>query len=298
VKKILIIGAGFIGLNFRSFLFKKKIKFLIVSQKKKKKYINKINYIKKNFYRITKKSNFTDIFFLSGAPEPNFCNKNKKLSTRLTITNLVSLLSALKDLKFKGNLYLISSAAVYGLKKKKCKESSKCSPISFYGKLKHSAEKIACYYSKKFNLNITILRVFSIFGKDLRRQVVFDIYKKFQNDNNVRLFGSGDESRDFIHIDDMCEILYSIMNNKKKLNKFDIFNIATGCNTKIKDLAYKIKKILNVNKDIIFRNKMRAFDVKFWKADTKKIQKLHKNNNFKIDKSLEKTINYWKNNNY
>jgi nucleoside-diphosphate-sugar epimerase len=114
----------------------------------------------------------------------------------------------------------------------------------------------------------------------------------------VRLFGSGDESRDFIHIDDMCEILYSIMNNKKKLNKFDIFNIATGCNTKIKDLAYKIKKILNVNKDIIFRNKMRAFDVKFWKADTKKIQKLHKNNNFKIDKSLEKTINYWKNNNY
>jgi prephenate dehydrogenase len=36
MKKVLIIGGGFIGSNFASFLFNKKKKFLIISQKKKK----------------------------------------------------------------------------------------------------------------------------------------------------------------------------------------------------------------------------------------------------------------------
>jgi len=206
------------------------------------------------------------------------------------------LLRTLKKLKFKGYFYLISSAAVYGLKGKKCKETLNCKPISLYGKLKYSSEKIAFYYSKKFNLNIAILRVFSAFGEDLRRQVIFDIYKKFKNETEVRLLGTGNESRDFIYINDICAIFYSIMNNKKKLNKFNIFNIATGYSTKIKHLAYKIKKLLNINKKIIFSNKMRSFDVKSWKADVKKIKKLNINNNFKINTNLKRTINYWNNN--
>jgi UDP-glucose 4-epimerase len=296
MKKVLIIGGGFIGSNFASFLFNKKKKFLIISQKKKNNTIKRLNYTEKNFFQIIKKEKFTDIFFLSGAPNPNFCKKNKKLSTQLTITNLVNLLRTLKKFKFKGYFYLISSAAVYGLKGKTCRESLNCKPISLYGKLKYSAEKIAFYYSKKFNLNIAILRVFSAFGEDLRRQVIFDIYKKFKNDTEVRLLGTGNESRDFIYINDICAIFYSIMNNKKKLNKFNIFNIATGYSTKIKHLAYKIKKILKINKNIIFSNKMRSFDVKSWKANVKKIKKLNINNNFKINTNLKRTINYWNNN--
>jgi hypothetical protein len=76
-------------------------------------------------------------------------------------------------------------------------------------------------------------------------------------------------------------------------DRFNIFNIASGKRIKIKNLAHAIKKILKSNKSVIFKKKVRSFDVKSWRADIKKLSELNIKIKFSIKKGLIKTLRYY-----
>jgi UDP-glucose 4-epimerase len=167
----------------------------------------------------------------------------------------------------------ISSAAVYGNPGKlPIVESAPLNPVSPYGYNKMIAEILCKKYFTLFNIPITIIRPFSIFGNGLKKQILWDTCSKFKKLDSVVLFGKGDETRDFIHISDFCEMIHTVI-CKSDFN-LEIFNSASGVQTTIADFAKIVSKHYLNTKEIIFNGETKAGDPKYWLADITAISKL------------------------
>lgn len=130
---------------------------------------------------------------------------------------------------------LVSSASVYGDSgdARLC-ETLPPQPISVYGYNKWMAELLVQQYTTQFGLNTLIVRPFSVYGETLRKQVVFDLCKKLiLRPTELLLSGTGEESRDFLHIDDLVSALVHLVN----LRHTGVINLATGTPTTIANLA-------------------------------------------------------------
>lgn len=104
-------------------------------------------------------------------------------------------------------LVLVSSAAVYGDQgDTDATETSTRSPISPYGFHKLSAEMLCESYSRFFEIPVSIVRLFSVYGEGLRKQLLWDAMTKFSR-GEYHFFGTGHELRDWIHVEDAAGLL-------------------------------------------------------------------------------------------
>lgn len=166
-----------------------------------------------------------------------------------------------------------SSAAVYGNPiSLPISENHPLKPISPYGYHKILCEAICNEFSQLYNLNIYILRIFSAYGPGLRKQILWDIFNKSKKENQLVLYGTGKETRDFIYIDDIINAADIILNSS--VNNYDVYNMASGQETSIQDLAELIVKELNIDIPIVFNKITRKGDPKNWRADISKIKNL------------------------
>jgi UDP-glucose 4-epimerase len=136
-----------------------------------------------------------------------------------------------KDVK---HLLFASSAAVYGNILEAVKEEDKLNPINWYGYTKKIGEEIIEYYINHHKVNATIFRFFNIFGgKRLPSPEYAGVISKFKQEDVCIIYGHGEQTRDFVHIDD---IVYHICASIKD-HIFGTYNIGTGVETSILDLA-------------------------------------------------------------
>ena len=102
---------------------------------------------------------------------------------------------------------LVSSAAVYGDQgDSDVTENSVRSPISPYGVHKVAAEALCESYSRFFGVSSSVVRLFSVYGEGLRKQLLWDALNKFNSGQN-HFFGTGNEMRDWIHVEDAGALL-------------------------------------------------------------------------------------------
>jgi UDP-glucose 4-epimerase len=105
---------------------------------------------------------------------------------------------------------LVSSAAVYGDQGDfDLTERSECIPISPYGVNKVAAEALCESYSRFFGISSSIVRLFSVYGEGLRKQLLWDAMNKF-NRGEDHFFGTGQEMRDWLHVDDAARLLCAV----------------------------------------------------------------------------------------
>ena len=69
--------------------------------------------------------------------------------------------------------------------KSQIKESSKTNPVSNYARNKKKAENLCLNYSNKYNFDLLILRVASIYGEGLEKQFIHDACQKISNIKNT-----------------------------------------------------------------------------------------------------------------
>lgn len=189
-----------------------------------------------------------------------------------TVESCFSILEAIRQSSKNTFFVYLSSAAVYGNPASlPITESSSIRPISPYGYNKMICEKIVEEYTAIYGIQSLIFRIFSVYGNGLKKQILFDLCNKFTNDENdhVELFGTGKETRDFIHINDLVRCIELFASNKE----IGIFNLAAGIHTEISKLASMIKKELQSDKKIIFKGNSRLGDPDFWEVDTRLISK-------------------------
>jgi UDP-glucose 4-epimerase len=152
-----------------------------------------------------------------------------------------TLLESIRISGLKPHVIFPSSAAVYGNLGGILKEDMPISPISPYGFHKCQCELLAKEYAEFFGIPVTVVRLFSLFGSDQRRMVIYEMFRQAYDSGKIHLQGTGLEIRDYLPVSILAEIILRI----PKANLFQIINVASGCGQKIIEIAEKMKKFFN-----------------------------------------------------
>ncbi len=185
--------------------------------------------------------------------------------------NVILVKDILDRIRLSGNKNIrfvnLSSAAVYGNPQNlPIKESHMCQPISPYGSHKMMAEELCSYYNNCFGIKTVSLRIFSAYGIGQRKMLLWDLHQKIVNSNGeIILFGTGNESRDFIHTEDIYRQLILAINN----SNFDgeAINVANGKEVYIKDVVEIYKKHYPKSFTYEFNGENRPGDPLNWCAE-------------------------------
>lgn len=102
-----------------------------------------------------------------------------------------------------------SSAAVYGHRSSQqhtLEGFAASEPISTYGVHKLLAEQLIHNHARLFKIHASIIRFYSLYGSELRKQLPWDACQKLQGPE-AHFFGTGAEERDFLHVSDAAAMM-------------------------------------------------------------------------------------------
>lgn len=167
----------------------------------------------------------------------------------------------------------LSSAAVYGNPVSlPMGEEHPLAPVSAYGYHKVQGELLCAEFCRLFGLKTVSVRPFSAYGPGLRRQVVWDIAVGAMNQPELTLQGDGTESRDFVHSEDLARALDVVL-QEAPMNG-EAYNIASGEETTIGQLAGLIVESLEKPVKISFSGALPAGTPRNWRADNRRLARL------------------------
>ena len=127
-----------------------------------------------------------------------------------TVGATVAVLEYIRLHSMRTRLVYPSSAAVYGIAQRlPIRENDPLSPASPYGIHKVVAETMCRSYVSHFGLTVRIVRLFSVYGEELRKQLLWDACNKVTQGDAI-FFGSGSELRDWLHVDDAADLMYKM----------------------------------------------------------------------------------------
>ncbi|MFA5165748.1 MAG: NAD-dependent epimerase/dehydratase family protein [Candidatus Paceibacterota bacterium] len=154
-------------------------------------------------------------------------------------TNILGFINICKNCKKYGvkKIVFSSSAAVYG--DNGCipaKEDSPLQPVSPYGVAKLTAENLLDIYQKQFGIDYVALRYSNVYGPKQGSNgeggVVSIFFKKAKSGEKLCIYGNGEQTRDFIYVDDVVGANLSAIQGSQT----GIFNISTAKETSINEL--------------------------------------------------------------
>jgi UDP-glucose 4-epimerase len=318
VKNILITGgAGYIGSHISEILVKKNKKLFLIDNlstgykkliHKKAKFFKLNISDKKKINKILNKYKIDSIIHLAANLIIEEGQKNPKKYYKNNVKGTKNLLEACKKTSVR-NFIFSSTAAIYKEGQYKVTENSKIKPKSVYGKTKIKAEKLIQNFSKKNDLNYGILRYFNIAGSSPSGKVGLinkksdHLFKNFsievtKKNPKLKVYGTnyntqdGSCVRDFIHVSDIAEIHYLVLEKINKLNISKILNCGYNKGTSVLEVAKEFKRQTS-KKVTIVDGKKRKNDLIKIIASNKKLIKFIKwrprfNNLNKIVKSCIK----------
>src|SRR5271157_1951348 len=177
-----------------------------------------------------------------------------------------SLLEGIRKSEMRPLVIFPSSAAVYGNPASlPVSESAPLKPISPYGYHKVLCEKLAEEYAIIHSIPSLVIRLFSVFGPRQKRLLVWELFDQFQNGAEVIVQGTGDESRDYIHVDDFASLLEHILPKIGKAHL--ILNVASGTAVSVREIVHYIRECLNSAGSVAFLAKTPLGDPLKWQAD-------------------------------
>lgn len=167
----------------------------------------------------------------------------------------------------------LSSAGVYGNPiALPITEDMPTNPLSPYAVHKVMCEELCKYFAKNYGMPIKVARIFSAYGAGLKKQIFWDMHKKAMETGRLDMFGTGNESRDYIHVNDVVESIF-LMATVESDNI--VFNVANGEELTIRSVTETFAKYAGISNDnIAFNGVVREGDPLNWRADISKIQKL------------------------
>jgi len=210
--------------------------------------------------------------------------------------NVIGTLNILRALlEGHGKLIFASSAAVYGDNPNlPLKETERPRPLSPYGVTKWSAEEYLRVFHELYGLPVVALRYFNVFGPRQGFNQYAGVISIFINralaGEPLVIFGDGKQTRDFIYVKDVVKANVLVAESRKANGR--VFNVATGRQTSILELATKIIEITGANTSIIF-DKPRPGDIRHSLADISKIRKLGFEPEWSLEEGLKKTVEWY-----
>ncbi len=205
----------------------------------------------------------------------------------LNTVNVFKILDAIRQYQPTCKFINLSSAAVYGNPSVlPIKETSNLYPLSPYGWHKLQAEEICQEFYSFYKIPTCSLRIFSAYGEGLKKQLFWDLAQKIQSNSTIKLFGTGEESRDFIHVSDLIKAIEIII--LKSNFKGEKINVANGKEIKIKDIVKCFYSNWDNKIEYSFSGEERKGDPNNWVADIDILKSMGYTSQLDIEEGLKK----------
>ncbi len=198
--------------------------------------------------------------------------------------------------KQKKRMIQISTDEVFGsLSEGTATENSKFNPSSPYAATKASAELLINSYSITHNSDVIITRCTNNYGPhQFPEKLIPKIILLANQDKKIPIYGNGKNVRDWIHVDDHCEAIFSVLNDGKKGESYNI-----SANNEIDNLTIvkKILEIMGKTEDLIeFVEDRPGHDFRYSMSSKKISKELNWKTKYTFDEGLDDTINWYLNN--
>ncbi|MBP2434189.1 NAD-dependent epimerase/dehydratase family protein [Bradyrhizobium elkanii] len=179
----------------------------------------------------------THVFHLAGASSVGVSIERPFEDFSRTVVSTARLLEWLRGSAPNCAVIAASSAAVYGADHfGPIPESAIPTPMSPYGQHKFMMEQLCRSYAQSFGIRCTIVRLFSVYGPNLRKQLLWDICSRLEARELVlTLGGTGNEIRDWTDVRDVARLLASIADPSQE--SFRVINGGSGRGTSVADIA-------------------------------------------------------------
>ncbi len=208
------------------------------------------------------------IIHCAGSGSVGFSLSDPLNDFRRTVESTIHVLEFVRLFAPDARIVYPSSAGVYGVAEKlPISEESPLRPVSPYGVHKKIAEDLCRSYAGNFGSSVAIVRLFSVYGAGLRKQLLWDTCRKISRGER-EFFGTGEETRDWLHVKDASELLF-IAWNKASL-KCPVVNGGSGSGITVKEVLSEIFRHFNRTDSPIFTGVTRSGDPLHYMADIKK----------------------------
>ncbi|MCK4589121.1 MAG: GDP-mannose 4,6-dehydratase [Nanoarchaeota archaeon] len=227
---------------------------------------------KEELEKIFQENKIDKICHLAAQAGVRYSLENPFVYGESNLVGIINLLEFARQYRIK-HIVLASSSSVYGLNKKiPFNEDHRVdTPISIYSASKRAGELLAHAYSHLFNIDITCLRPFTVYGPYGRPDMaLFKFTKNILEGKPIDVYNNGDMERDFTYVTDIVDGFVRALN---KPMGFAIFNLGAGNPVKLMDFIRTIEEYLG-KKAIINFMPMQPGDVKTTFADISKAQEL------------------------
>lgn len=309
-------GAGFIGSSLADFLLKKDYKVVVIDnfcdfydpsikRNNVKDNLNNPNYklyeidlrCKSDVEKVFRENKIDVVIHLAAMAGVRPSIENPILYQEVNCIGTQNLLEVMKEYGVK-NLVMASSSSVYGNNKKvPFKETDIVDyAISPYAATKKSNEVMTHVYHKLFNMNVIMLRFFTVYGPRQRPDLAINKFTRLMlNDEEVTMFGDGTTSRDYTYIDDIVSGIYSSINYVLNNNDvYEIVNLGNSSPISLKEMINTIAEVLD-KEPKIKEMPMQQGDVNITYADISKAKEmLNYDPKTPFKEGIEKFVKWYK----
>lgn len=207
---------------------------------------------------------FDLVVHCGGGSSVGYAQENPLEDFYKTVVAVAELLEFVKKNNPKAHVIYPSSPAVHGQQPDApIDEDAEIKPVSVYGYHKEMAENLLICGHKLFGLNISIVRFYSIYGVGLKKQLLWDACKKLVSSPSAVFWGDGDETRDWIHIDDAVSLIHFLSTMSEPPL---VVNGGCGTSMTVRCVVELLEEFLSVPPNASFNGKVKAGDPKYYCA--------------------------------
>ncbi len=247
-KRVLVTGgAGFIGSNLVQNLVANNYEITVVDNlltghlSNLESIYDKLNFIKgdiRDFELIDQlMKNIDTVFHLAASVGNKRSIDFPLVDAQINVIGTLNVLEAARKHNIR-KIVTSSSAGIFGeLKMIPINENHPIDPDTPYGSTKLCQEKLCLSYSKLYNLEAVCLRYFNVYGQNQRFDAYGNVIPIFVyniiHGIPIKIFGDGEQTRDFIHVNDVVK---ANVNASLSIGISGAFNIASGESISINQL--------------------------------------------------------------
>ena len=181
-----------------------------------------------------------------------------------------NVLDIAKHLSVKHMVYASSSSVYGGTRKTPFSEADMTDdPVSFYGATKKSNELLSNSYARLYNIPLTGLRFFTVYGAWGRPDMAYWIFsEKITTDQSIRIFNNGRMGRDFTHVSDAVEGIIAALDKSAVLSGMPVphrvYNIGNDHPEELMSLVQYVEQGMGKEAEKVFEEMQKGDVVHTW----------------------------------
>lgn len=254
---VVIGGSGFIGCNIVKYFSKKNNVVISCDSRKPQAVYDGVTYIQIKEDELDKYNDVLregDVVVLLRWCGVSTASLEKPIeSTEINLVGTMKIMSICAEKKVERILFSSSGGTVYGVPEYvPIKENHPTRPLSLYGNQKLMIENYMVMFKDHYKIPTFVLRISNPYGPGqpafMGQGVIATFLASALLGKGVDVWGTGDEERDYLYIDDLSECIEKVIEYK---GDHCIFNIGSGVGTSLKNIVSNVSKVcqrpINVN---------------------------------------------------